>query len=243
MSTIKILIIEDEFIIADNLSFILKELGYECYKPIASKLLAMEFFEKETPDLVLLDINLKGKYDGIEIGSHLNEKKIPFIYITSNSDKETVDLAKKTHPLSYLLKPFTKDDIYTAIEIALDNPKKYEEETVSAITSPLLNNSLFIKSGSKYIKVKIEEITIIEADGKNVQIITVQKQKLAVKHSLEYMLNILSDANFVRVQRSFIINVQHLTAVNGEFVFIDQIAIPIGRLFKEELMSRLRTMS
>lgn len=243
MSEVRILIIEDEFIIADNLRLMLEDLGYWVFKPQASKVSALEFLQQEQPDLVLLDINLKGRYDGIDIGYYLHEQHIPFLYITSNADKETIDLAKPTFPKTYLIKPFTKEDIYAAIEMALQSNDEQFNVHTAAPTTPLLNQSLFIKTGTKYIKVNISDITLVEADGKGVLISTIHKQKLAVKNSLEHMLTALMQHDFIRVQRSFIINVNHLTAVNGDFVFIDQVSIPIGRQYKDELMSRLRTMS
>ena len=107
MKGLKILIVEDEFIIANNLKGILEDLGYTPLKPCLTKEQAVSSIEEFWPDLVLLDINLNGKYEGLEIGEYLSkEAHIPFIYITGNSDKATVEAAKQTNPLAYIIKPF-----------------------------------------------------------------------------------------------------------------------------------------
>ncbi len=119
MNELRILIVEDEFIIAENLKATLIELGYDPLQPAINMLQAKNSIDLNTPDLVILDINLKGQHDGIEIGKYLNEKDIPFIYLTSNADKQTVELAKLTKPLAYIVKPFNHQNIFTSIEIAM----------------------------------------------------------------------------------------------------------------------------
>jgi len=249
MDAIRILIVEDEFIIARNLQVILEDLGYEPYEPVGSKLEAFAALAELEIDLVILDINLAGKQEGIEIGKHINEKlHIPFIYLTSNSDKATIDLARNTHPKTYLIKPFSSEDIYAAIEMAVDKINNQPPLQLAPIhglaePSPFLLNSFFIKVGSKYVKVKIEDITHINADGKMVEVNTHAKQKLHVKMSLEQMQNQLYKFGFVRVQRSFLVNINHVSAINNETIYIEQEAIPIGRQYKDELMKYIKAIN
>ncbi|MBJ7428866.1 MAG: response regulator, partial [Bacteroidia bacterium] len=120
MEALKILIVEDEFIIASNLKLMLEDLGYAPYNPAGSKKEAMEALVKLEIDLVILDINLNGKHEGIEIANYIKDNlHIPFIFLTSNADKETINEAKNTLPKAYLIKPFTEEDIYSAIEMAM----------------------------------------------------------------------------------------------------------------------------
>lgn len=248
MEALRILIVEDEFIIARNLQVILEDLGYEPLEPVGTKKAAIAAIDELEIDLVILDINLNGKHEGIEIGKYLNEKKqIPFIYLTSNSDKTTISEAKLTHPKSYLIKPFKQDDIFAAIEMAIDPIVEDKDDLgnrqEATQSSSILHNCLFIKLGSKYLKVKIEEITHVEADGKTVEVHTLQGQKFQVKMSLEQMHVQLGKFGFVRIQRSFIISLHHLTAINGDFVYIDTKAFPIGRQYKEDLMRQIKAIN
>src|SRR5919198_3115548 len=122
MSILKIGVVEDELIIARTILGTLQELGYECCGPAINYTEAMEMLEQNKPDLLLLDIQLSGKKDGIDVAQKLNELyQVPFIFLTSNSDGETIDRAKKVNPHAYIVKPFTKEELFAAIEIAFSN--------------------------------------------------------------------------------------------------------------------------
>jgi len=107
----KILIVEDQFIEANNLKIILKKAGY-LVCPLASSVPgALKIIENEKPDLVLLDIYLDGKLTGIDLAKYLREKNIAFVFLSANSTKETLDEAKVTRPYGFLVKPFREKDI------------------------------------------------------------------------------------------------------------------------------------
>jgi DNA-binding LytR/AlgR family response regulator len=242
MNPARILIVEDEFIIATNLKNMLEDLGYEPYAPAGSKKEALRSLQENEVDLAILDINLDGKQEGIEIGQYIHDHcNFPFIYLTSNSDRNTINEARQTRPGAYLIKPFTEEDIFAAIEVAIGSYTEHaglsDDEFV-----PLVSDSLFVKNGNKFIKVKISEITHFEADGKTVMVHTLQHQKLQVRCSLENLLTQLQGFGFVRVHRGFCINSEHLSAINNEFVYIDDQNIPIGRVYKDELLKRIKTI-
>lgn len=122
----KILIVEDEPIIARNLEMILKKLRYKVSGISHSMTEAMDGLAIQNPDLVLLDINLNGKLDGFNIAKLINEKyKIPFIFITSYEDKGILDEAKTYFPAAYLVKPFREKDIRVSLDIVLH---KYQNQ-------------------------------------------------------------------------------------------------------------------
>ena len=125
MSSIKALIIEDEPLIAEDIRDYLSSMDYQPMDVAYSKEQALRFLDKYDLDIVLLDINLGGKTDGIEIAKIINKKyKIPFVYLTSYSDRTTLEMAKITHPWGYLVKPFQEHDLYTTLEIAIFNFSK-----------------------------------------------------------------------------------------------------------------------
>ena len=122
MSEIQILIVEDEPMIAEDLSDICIELGYEVFETALNAGQAMVKLKSVQPDLVLLDINLEDDIDGIQIAEYINEHmKCPFVFITSYADDQTIDRAKRTNPMGYIVKPFRKQDLFSTIEIALYN--------------------------------------------------------------------------------------------------------------------------
>jgi len=130
--TMKILVVEDERIIAINLKESLESLGYTVPAIAASGEQAIEKATEFRPDLVLMDIWLKGAIDGIEAAQQIWERlKIPTIYVTGHSDQSTVERAKITAPFGYILKPVKEQALYVAIETAL---QRYErEQLLSAI--------------------------------------------------------------------------------------------------------------
>ncbi len=119
---ISVLVIEDEVMIAEDLAETCRSYGYHVIEPAYSPGDALNKLKTEKVDLVLLDINLESTVNGIEIAQYINENlQIPFIYITSYSDPQTLGEARQTKPMAYITKPFKRADIFTTIEIALQN--------------------------------------------------------------------------------------------------------------------------
>ncbi len=120
MKTIQILVVEDEQIVANDIKMILQRLGYVVSGMASSGEDAIKKAEEINPDLVLMDIVLEGKMDGVEAASLIRYRfDIPVVYLTAYSDKKTLERAKVTEPFGYILKPFKDRDLYTTIEMAL----------------------------------------------------------------------------------------------------------------------------
>lgn len=120
MSKTRILVVEDESIVAKDIQKSLEKLGYEVPATASSAASAFEKLEELQPDLVFLDIKLKGDQDGIHIAEHIRERyNIPVIFLTSYVDQETLDRAKVTEPYGYIVKPFNDSDLKTTVEMAL----------------------------------------------------------------------------------------------------------------------------
>jgi hypothetical protein len=120
MDKAKILIVEDESIVALNIKNRLEELGYAVVAMLNSGEAALQVVDHNRPDLVLMDIKLKGTVDGIEAAALIRSRfQIPVVYLTAYSDEETVDRAKFTEPYGYILKPFEARDLCTTIEVSL----------------------------------------------------------------------------------------------------------------------------
>jgi signal transduction histidine kinase len=124
MSEIKILIVEDELIAAESLALDLSRLGYQIIGIVDSGDKVRQLIEIQQPDLILMDIMLKGAEDGINIAENIRENyQIPVIYLTAYADSKTLERAKQTSPYGYLVKPYKSPDLTTTIEIALQKAK------------------------------------------------------------------------------------------------------------------------
>jgi two-component system response regulator HydG len=114
----KILIVEDQFIEANNLKLILKKAGYTVF-PIAHSVSdACQVIERQKPDIVLLDIRLQGELTGIDLARSLKKKNIAFVYLSANSDKQVLDAAIATKPYGFLVKPFREKDVLVMLDVA-----------------------------------------------------------------------------------------------------------------------------
>jgi DNA-binding NarL/FixJ family response regulator len=145
MSHIRILIVEDEPLIAMSTSAMLEGIDYEVSAIAYDSDGALEQLRSDPPDLALLDVNLKSKLDGIQIAEIIRDQHdLPFIFLTSYASESIVERAKLTRPMGYIVKPFDERDLFTAIEIALYNyaqfvhPLKLDMERLNKkLTSPL----------------------------------------------------------------------------------------------------------
>ncbi len=120
MKTTRILVVEDESIVAKDIQSTLIKLGYDVPATASSALIAYEKLRELKPDLVFLDIKLKGDEDGITIAEYIQQNyHIPVIFLTSYVDQATLDRAKVTEPYGYIVKPFNETDLKTTVEMAL----------------------------------------------------------------------------------------------------------------------------
>ena len=131
MDKAKILIVEDEQITAMDVADILVSIGHEVTDTIATGEGAIGSVKKNKPDIILMDINLKGKMNGIEAAEHIRSQyRIPVVFLTAYYDETTIERAKKTEPCAYLTKPFEEIDLKIAIEIGLYRAKLESEREV-----------------------------------------------------------------------------------------------------------------
>jgi AraC-like DNA-binding protein len=159
-----VLIVEDELIIALDIKEILVEEGYDAIINIVSYEATIKAIEEHNPSLILLDINLKQDKDGVDIGAYLLEKdSIPFIYITSYSDKNTLERVNQTRPYGYIVKPFKPSDLKTTVSIVLHNFKHRKIDVLRQEKEINQEVPFILKQTIKYIDDNItEKINISE---------------------------------------------------------------------------------
>lgn len=163
-----VLIVEDNFIIALDIRIILEEEGYLVRPTVSSFEAAILSIKTNKPDLVLIDISLHGEKDGINLANYLlRHRGICYIYISSHSDKLTIDRVKESCPSGFIVKPFKRADIVTTIEIAFDNFSRNETVAISAEQNVNIEVPFVLKDIVKYIdehideKISIDELAVI----------------------------------------------------------------------------------
>lgn len=238
MNKIKILIAEDEAIIADNIYDTLEDFGYEVMEPVISYTEGKEAIQNEIPDLAILDIQLSGRKTGIDLGAYIKDKHdFPFIFLTSNSDKVTFSEAKRVEPAAFLVKPFNKSELYASIELALYNFSKQKENAINA-DNLVVKDALFIKQKQRFLRLNFDEILYIKSDNVYLDIFLTSGKSYVVRGTLNDYINKMS-RDFIRCHRSYIINLKHLKSVNHISVGLNNVEIPIGKVHREKLLERL----
>jgi DNA-binding LytR/AlgR family response regulator len=235
MQQTKIGVVEDEIIIADSIRSVLRSMDYAVPEPCCDYNEAMAMLQKEQPDLVLLDINLGGsELDGIAVAKYIRDNlQMPLIFLTANSDAGTVARAKAVTPDAFLVKPFQKDDLYAAIEIAMHN--FYSAGKAMGRQS---KEYMFIKEGTHFHKLRFDEILYLESDHVYVNIFTEQKKYL-VRTSLQQYMDELDENVFIRIHRGYIVNKHKVDSVAPAQLNIGNKVLPISKKYRGRLLLQL----
>jgi len=221
-----ILIVEDELLIAEDISEMLEEIGHKTFAICKSATEVAKALELGKPDLALLDIRIYGDVDGVEVGRHLQDQhQIPGVFLTSHSDKAIVDRALKNNPLGYLVKPVKQGDLFVSLQMAerqINEQKKTEAPSIS------------IKLNGLMRKVNVYDITHLESDN-NYTHLHINGERYTTSKVLKLWLQEPELSHFVRVHRSYAVNPERIDGVNARQVNLGQIVLPIGRKYKAEI--------
>lgn len=238
MSNVRILIVEDEALVAMDMATMLSQIGYQVLDPAYSYEEAVKRMDDENPDIVLSDINLgKGK-SGIDFAQLVRSKyKLPLIFITSYSDKDTVAKAAVTKPNGYLIKPFSQQDLFASIEVALASFAGNKTEQAEPVC--MVNDSLFVKTDTHFVKVNVADIMWLESDHNYLYLVT-DKAKHIVRSSFRDFMTNLPAADFMQVHKSYIVNLKKIDSFSYTDIVINKASIPLSRNFKDELFERLK---
>lgn len=240
MSAIRILIVEDNELFATRIEIQLTELGYEITGMTDNSEDALNLVLSEMPDLIIMDINIHGKSDGVSVAEKIKKLKIPVLFITSNKDKDFYERAKQTPYIGYLIKPFDEITLQSAIEFGLKNVQSESEKTEEI----LQNNHLLVRHRNKLRKLDLTTVSILTSDGNYCNIQT-EKEKFIINMSLTKVLNSLPESDFIRIHKKHIVRVDKIENIylNDGYLEISGRKLPIGRTFKEALMKRFDILS
>jgi DNA-binding LytR/AlgR family response regulator len=248
MSKINVLIVEDEAIVSKDIQQSLKKLGYNVVGSSATGESALQLVQTEHPDIVLMDIMLKGEMNGIQTADKIKEEyATPIIFLTAYADEATLLKAKITEPYGYILKPFKEIDLHTNIEMAIYKHAK-EQEVVqernlffSVIERNESNKkSIYVKSNSKLIKLNKDDIFYIEA-LKDYVIIHTPDLRYTIHSTMKDIEAKIGSDEFLRVHRSYIVRIDKIATIEYPNLTLEQVdkTIPIGGSYREELYQKI----
>ena len=245
---VKLLVVEDDMIIAANISLQLTNLGYEVTGIESRGEAVVHHIEANRPDMVLLDINLRGALDGIDTAHAVQQFwDIPIIYVTANTDAATFERAKATRPYAFIAKPIKTIDLQRAIELTISRmgmahaPLPESKPARPDDTLVVLNDRIFVRHKDRMIKIVIADMLYIEADRNYCNVFTTDKEYLLAT-TLKAIEGKLPDQQFVRVHRSYLINLHRVDEVGETHVGIAGNRIPLSHLLRDDLLRRIQTI-
>ena len=233
MNKNKVIIIEDEMVIATSISNKLIKLNYLPFPPCASYREAIELLENESPDIALIDIRIKGQKDGIDLALYIREHySMSIIFITANSDPITLQKAKQAQPNAYLIKPFTQKDLYTTIEIAILNFELSQGVDAS------VKKSILLKQGKAEIKIAINDIYYIESKGNYLNIILSNSNQQTIRGTLNDLEKLLPKEFFHKISRSHIVNFIHASELETERIKVGKYYLKLNEIYRKEIIEK-----
>lgn len=227
MDNINVLIIEDTPEQSDALSKVLLANNYNVVGIASSYTDALKLFYEKTIDIIVIDVFLDGKPDGITFAETINiipNASKPFVFLTSSQDRQIFERAKLTKPFSFLMKPFNELEILYALEMAVE--KFYEQQNVFLSEDQdtvISNDFLFIKKKNALKKVAINDILYIEVEDRYCNIIT-ENEKFVILISLTKISALLDANKFVRTHRNIMVNVTKIE----EIILADNLVVLKG---------------
>ena len=246
----KILIVEDDMIIAADISMQLARMGYEVTGILPRGEDALKNIENTLPDIILMDIHLKGKMDGIETAQLILEQyQIPVIFLTANADDTSFQRAKATKPYAFISKPFKRLDLSRAIELVASRLSEETKKDIQVLEGEerdtdapfVLDDRIFIRYNNRMIKLLLSDIQFVAAE-RNYCTINTTKKNYLISVPLKYLYETIATKEFIRVHRSYLINLLKIDELgeNYDYVRIGKIIIPISRSYKKDLINKVK---
>lgn len=240
----KILIVEDDPMHSDRFEMLADQLGYDVAAVCDNAFDALGYFHSTQPDLLLLDIHLKGETDGVQLAEKIVQiRPVPIVFVSSMDDDNTFARAQRTQPVAFIIKPFSTLQLQRAIELAVGSIaiKAVDEKPTFEQNDMVLSDCFFVKVREKLEKVPFDEILYIESDGHYSMLHTTTGRKFAVRMPLNEMEQKVPAKHFARTHRSFLIQMKWLQSIDTQnmVVMLKDKIVPLSKGYKDQVLGRL----
>lgn len=240
MSSIKVLIVEDELIVSEEIKELLSLAGFQVIGQATSGVEALTYMEQHKADVALLDINLDGPMDGIDLAHKVLKKhSCAIIFLTAFADDQFFARAKQVQPAAYIVKPFEERNLQKAIEVAFNNLISAGNDAVQ--DSYKVTDFIFIKDSTRYKRIEIDSIQYAEASGSYTNVVT-ERGYTTLAMNLKHFEGHLDAPSFMRVHRSYLINLHKVHEYEGNRIFINEKPIPLSPAYKEQFLKKFTFM-
>lgn len=230
---LQVLIVEDNSLVAFELRSNIEAMGHVVVDTVSTAVSAESIIDKQHVDLALLDINIKGDRDGISVAAYLQDKNIPFIYLTSYYDEDTLDRVKETDYAAFIAKPYTELDLKLNIELA---------KRKSLTSSPSGQKDFYAYTDNKMRKkIMFDDVLYIKSDD-NYSVFFLKDKKILVRIPLKNLAEELEDKRFFRIHRSYMINTDKIQSFSNNTVIIQSENIPISNSHRKEFKQFIKEL-
>ncbi|MEQ9302451.1 MAG: response regulator transcription factor [Marinoscillum sp.] len=235
---INILLLEDELLLAEDLKQKLEHLNYNLSLIATSGEEVIAFVNKSIPDIAILDIEVAGEMDGLEVGSYLKKRfDMPIIYLTQFKDLQTFDKAKVIQPNFYLTKPVNIFDLVRAIELIIAQNAISKMPEQQGYLNP---KALYLRSGEQsFDKVTIDEIFYLKASGAYTEVHTASK-KYIFSENLSHFERNLNVPQLIRIHRSWIVNRDKVDRIEDSNLVINNERVTVGKTYKNAVKKHFK---
>ncbi len=236
MEKLKILLLEDNPEEAKDLKAFLEQNDY-AITVSKNSLEALQYIRKQVFDVIILDVIIDGKPDGISFAQHIKSEGIdsPFLFLTSVQSRAVFDVAKYTQPITYLLKPYNELELLYTLELALENHLKQANSISIATTNALLSPEfLYIKKNGKVVKIDVDAINYIEVHEKYCSLVCDEGNYL-LKLSLLKVKKILKNPYFKQTHRNYLVNekkIKELYIEDNLIILKSNNKVPLSERYK-----------
>lgn len=240
----KILLVEDNAHLSENVREMLTIQGYEVADILDKAEDACSKIENHYPDLILLDIQLSGPKNGIDLAEELRASmNIPIVFLTSSSGKDIVQKVSHIRPDGFITKPFTAESMITSIELALQAFKKSQRTDSKIVGSDHpVTSEIFIRESGWLKKILTKDIEWIKAEGSYTHIYVKGKQ-YTLRNTVKEVVQKLPANQFARIHKSYIVNMKKVDALSSTAVKIEEREIPVGRNYYQALLKNINKLS
>jgi len=234
----RLFIVEDELIHAEALKIAIAEAGFEFAGECNNADSAFDEIKRARPDIVLVDIALPGVNNGITLAALINQElKIPHIFVTSFSDMDIIGQAVSTRPAGYLHKPVDWVELKASVQLAVNSGADGKKSSQSNVN----HNLVFIKVGDRLVRVNLQEVLVVKADGDNCIALVTEKKEYISRTTLKEFCQQLP-AGFIQVHRSYFINLNHLDSFDErtQTAGLKGRYAPVARNFRKDFFESIQ---
>lgn len=237
----RILIAEDDAIIAESIHMHLTALGHAPYQPVSNEAEAKKLLGNNEVDMAFLDIRLEGGDDGVALARHIDAHfEFPYVFLTAYTDDQTLADVGNVHPSGFIVKPFQKNELKAAIAVA-SAMKKPEVKAPSVSKAPTgSHDHIFVNIGGQWERVEISDILYLKSAHVYTEIHTTEGKKVT-RRSLSQLVDELEAQDIIRVHRSIAVNLRRVSQFDSHVLRIDNQEFAISASYKRAVKEKIRT--